>query len=64
MKQTTEEKIKAYEDKMRKAHDRRHQALALRDTGMTVQEVGDAIGVTKQRASKMIKEAIAERDGS
>jgi hypothetical protein len=62
MRLTAEQKLERYKVKLAAAHKKRHQALALRESGMTVQEVGDAMGITKQRASQMIIEATAERE--
>ena len=42
------------------ARIRRRRALALRDSGLTVQEVGDRLGVSKQRASELIARAKRE----
>ena len=42
------------------AKNRRKQALALRNTGKTVQQVADVMGISKQRASELIRRAIAE----
>ena len=43
-----------------KAKKRREKALQLRKSGLTVQEVGDRLGVSKQRASELISRAKRE----
>lgn len=64
MKQTAQQKLERFQARLEAAYRKRHEALRLRETGKTVQEVGDIMGVTKQRASQMILEARAERDGA
>lgn len=39
---------------------RRHEALALRRTGMTFRQIGNAMGVTRQRAKQMCDQAYEE----
>lgn len=43
-----------------KAKQRRQRALALRKAGKTVEQVGDALGVSKQRASQILAQARKE----
>ena len=42
------------------ARKRRARALRLRESGMTIQEVGNSLGVTKQRAAELISRARLE----
>jgi hypothetical protein len=46
-----------YERWLKEARERRARALAMREAGKSVQEVGDALGVSKQRASELITQA-------
>ena len=52
-------KISEYEKTRKRMADgakrRRKQAYAMRKAGMTLQEIGDAFGVTRQAASAMIQ---------
>ena len=50
----------AYKAMLEDAKKRRAKFLAMSKTGLTVQEVADKMGVTKQRASELI--ARARRD--
>lgn len=43
------------------ARKRRERALELREAGKTVQQVGDILGVTKQRAAELIARARRDR---
>lgn len=50
---------------LERLRQRRIEALRLREEEKyTVQQVGDALGVSKQLASRIIMEAVAERDGA
>lgn len=50
---------------LERLRQRRLEALRLRDEeNYTVQQVGDALGVSKQLASRIIMEARTERDGA
>lgn len=46
------------------AKKRRARALALQQSGLTVQQVGDRLGVTKQRASELLARAKRELGGA
>lgn len=45
---------------IKEARARRKRALAMRAKGLTVQQVGDQLGVTKQRASEILRRAKLE----
>lgn len=45
------------------AKKRRERALSLRESGLTVEQVGDRLGVSKQRASELISRARREAVG-
>lgn len=51
----------AYHAMLAEAKARRARALEMHEGGKTVEEVGTAMGVTKQRASELIRRARAER---
>ena len=51
-------------EKVSRAQSRRAQAVALRLQGATLQEIGTALGVTRQRALAMLKAAEASGDYS
>ena len=42
------------------ARKRRVRALILRNSGLTIQQVGDRLGVSKQRAAELISRAKRE----
>jgi hypothetical protein len=46
---------------IKQAQKRRQHALKLRNSGLTVQQVGDRLGVSKQRASELIYRAKREQ---
>lgn len=48
---------------IREAKRRRARALAMRNAGKTLQEVGDALGVTRQRAKALVDKARTEAGG-
>ena len=43
----------------RKATDREREAVALRMDGLTYEEIGKAMGVSKQRAEQMVREGVS-----
>jgi DNA-directed RNA polymerase sigma subunit (sigma70/sigma32) len=45
------------------ARFRRAEALALHDEGMTMDQIAEAFGVTRQRVSAILREARAQRAG-
>lgn len=50
-------KVNDYRKMMEDAEKRRARALQLRAEGKTIQEIGDALKVSKQRASQILKAA-------
>lgn len=46
---------------IREAAKRRKRALALREKGLTLEKVGERLGVSKVRAKQLIDRAILER---
>jgi DNA-directed RNA polymerase sigma subunit (sigma70/sigma32) len=55
-----------YEAMLTAARKRRQTALKMREQSppKTLQEIGDALGVSRERAHQMIKRAIEEREGA
>ncbi len=51
-----DEQIKA----IREAKKRRDRALAMKEAGKTFREIGDALGVTRQRAKALVDKAKVE----
>ena len=45
---------------VKSARERRERALQLRNSGMTIQQVGDRMGISKQRAAELISRAKRE----
>jgi orotate phosphoribosyltransferase-like protein len=48
------------QDMIEAARARRRKALELRNSGLTVQQVGERLGVSKQKASELITRARKE----
>ena len=48
---------------VKEARRRRAAALAMKDSGKTFQEVGDALGVSRQRAKALVDRARDEASG-
>lgn len=59
-KRTSQERLTAATERIRKAHARLMEARALRDEGKTFQEIGDTMGVTRQRAKQLVDDADRE----
>lgn len=50
--------------KLRASKRRRKQALAMRRKGKRLQEIGDELGVTRERARQLVVKALKEETGS
>lgn len=50
--------------KLRESKRRRQQALTMRRKGKRLQEIGDALGVTRERARQLVAKALQEETGS
>lgn len=54
----------AYQAMLAESRKRRQQALALRQGGMSLQEIGTRFGVTRERARQMVAAALKEKQKS
>ena len=50
--------------KLRESKRRREKALAMRRKGKRLQEIGDELGVTRERARQLVAKALQEETGS
>jgi len=50
-------RVADYRKMLEESDERRRRAVKLRADGKTVQEIGNVLGVTKQRASQILKAA-------
>ena len=50
--------------KLRESKRRREKALAMRRKGKRLQEIGDELGVTRERARQLVAKALEEEAGS
>ena len=53
-----------YTSVMRQIAKRRKKALKLRDQGKTYEQIGDELGVSKQRAERIVKAAQRDNGGA
>ena len=59
-----EQKPGFYERFMAQADERRARALKLRNDGKTYDEIGAALGISKQRAFDMVQRAKSDAEGT
>lgn len=57
---TAAERLERAQEKIQASYARMMEAKKLRDEGQTLQKVGDALGVSRERARQLIEQAERE----